>query len=310
MEVSLHAASGVEYQASPLPRRSQAALCDPDEMRMKEGVNPMTCAMKAGYTKRVFPKEGALELQLVIEESIISWKYFDLSITLIMPTKEQEKEKNNSYFLSPWQTQGVRGVRNPLMCCEFISHLQWHMALRGRFQNPWYNALKKSFSRDKSNTEWDWFFFKLSFHWKWMLANALGKLEEEEECGTFCPWKLCRKWWKTTRRRSGMNFKMKPVWKKLAFNTGLCDSVPYWTDRRRVYSVGRHAILIDVTPRRKVSLHPSTFITQTLFERTVDDEHILLLWFVIQAVITSKTLRTHMHRKRRRRRKKISFALP
>ncbi|GAA6105816.1 uncharacterized [Tachysurus ichikawai] len=47
MTVSPHAVRGEEYQGSPLPRRSQAALCDPDEMRMKEGVKPVTCSMKA-----------------------------------------------------------------------------------------------------------------------------------------------------------------------------------------------------------------------------------------------------------------------
>lgn len=46
---------------------------------------------------------------------------------------------------------------------------------------------------------------------------------------------------------------LKTVRKSLLFNTGLSDSVPYWTDKRGVYSTGRHAILIDVTPQRKVS---------------------------------------------------------
>lgn len=119
----------------------------------------------------------------------------------------------------------------------------WHW--EDAFRNPGM-MLSKSLSPEiNQKTEWDWFFFfffKLSFHWKWILANALGKLEDY---GTFCPRKLCRKWWKTTRSHSHMNFKNGA--KKLAFNTGLCDGVSYWTDRRRVYSAGRHAILIDVT---------------------------------------------------------------
>lgn len=72
MEVSPHAVSGVEYQGSPLPRRIQAALCDPDEMRTKEWSQwhvPWRLVRNI-VTKPLFPKEGALRLKLVIKESI------------------------------------------------------------------------------------------------------------------------------------------------------------------------------------------------------------------------------------------------
>lgn len=163
--------------------------------------------------------------------------FWSLIYTDYVKKKKKERKKERtihiSYLCDRLKVFEVLEIHSCAVNLFLIYNDTWHWA--DAFRNPGMK-LSKSLSRDKSNTEWDWFFiffFKLSFHWKWMLANALGKLEEY---GTFCPGKLCRKWWKTTRSHSHMNFKNSA--KKRAFNTGLSDSVPYWTDRQRGLQCG------------------------------------------------------------------------
>lgn len=93
MDVSPHAGSGVENQGSLLPRRSQAALCDRDEMRLNEKVQQVTCVTKAVCNiqsqGKYSQKEGTLKLQVLTKKVVkggieVCGKCFDLTFTAIM----------------------------------------------------------------------------------------------------------------------------------------------------------------------------------------------------------------------------------